>query len=169
MEGLSKTLEYLPASLSNGILMFEPILIYPPQKYKGNETHFDGKVKKIPRSHFLEKSFRPYFRASKQVNAIKNLYKKYGKSDFDVSVEDQVRFLHKSPKNAEFKISRVPEKDRQTYCKKSIQKPSSKLKNSSKLSRFPPINDDLYKKFDINLSYLSITNAKHRDFNWYYN
>lgn len=166
MEGLSKTLDYLPTSLSNGILMFEPILIYPPQKYKGKETYFDGKVKSIPRTHFLEKSFRPYFRASKQVNAIKNMYKKYGNSDFDVSVEDQIRFLHKSPKNTEFKTSRVPEKDRhQTSCKRTSKNPSSKLKDSSKLSRFPPINDDLYKKFDINLSYLSISNAKHRDFN----
>ena len=94
MERLNKTLEYLPPSLSSSLMIYEPIPISPPQKFSFKETPFDTTVKNISRQHFLERSFRPYFRASKHVNAIKNLYNKHGTKQFDVSIEDQNKFLH---------------------------------------------------------------------------
>ena len=161
MQELNKTLEYLPSSLSNNLMMYQPIPVSSPQRYKLKDIKFDTKIKNIPKDHYLEKSFRPYFRASKHVNIIKNMYTKYCLSEFDICVEDQNKFLHESPRNVDYKASRNPGCLNLSNSKKRIiEKKSFKIKRKSNVSRFPPINDELSKRFDIQLSNFSISNTK---------
>lgn len=163
MEGVNNSLDFLPTSLSNRLVTYEPIPILPPKKLIYNEISFDAKVKNVPKSHFLEQSFQPYLRASKQVNVIKHIYDKYKFTEFDMSVERQNQFLHDSPRNNEYKISRMPEfEGNGKGGGKNVTGKAFRPRRKVESVKFPPIVNGYFQKFDMHLSDLSISNSKIR-------
>ena len=150
MEKDSKT--YLPSSISSSLMNYEPIPILPPKHYKFKDIEFDTKIKSISKNHFLEESFRPYLRASRQVNAIKKIYNNYCLREFDMSVEYQ---------NNDYTASRLPEKTFHHTKKEIIQKPSFKIrKKVTNFHKFLKIDEEFYNKFDVQLSNLCISSCK---------
>lgn len=87
-------------------------LKYENLKSKANYTEnlLDSPSKSVSSSHYLEKRFRPYIRASKHVTAVKNYFGLRANSFFDRAKEEHKSFLLKSPsKDASFHVSRLPE------------------------------------------------------------
>ena len=164
MEGVNSSLEYLPTSLSNRLVTYEPIPVLPPKKLVYNEISFDARVRNVPRSHMLEQSFQPYLRASKQVNVIKHLYDKYKFAEFDMSVERQNQFLHDSPRNADYRISRMPEFEGAGKIKGGRGgRKVERIRRKVESVKFPPIVNGYFQKFDMHLSDLAISSTKIRN------
>jgi hypothetical protein len=160
MEKHNKTLEYLPPSIFNSLITYEPILVVPPKKYQVKDLDINPTIRSISKGHYFEKSFKPHFRESRHLKAIKDMHSKYFYKGFDVSIEDQKKFLYDYPKNNEFKASKLPEKLELLSSKKTDNAPSFKGKKSLKNHRLPPLYDEFYNKFDIGLSNLYISNSK---------
>jgi hypothetical protein len=161
MEGEHLLMDFLPTSLSTRLVTYEPIMVLPPKRVNYPSLSLDAKVKSVPRTHLMQTNFQPYLRASKQVSVIKHIYDKYRGSQFDMSIEKQMQFLHESPKNNDFKTSRMPEKDQNIRQKDSGKtKMQGKLRRKCENVRFPPIISSYFQKFDMHLSDLSISSTK---------
>lgn len=161
MEGEQYLMDFLPTSLSNRLVSYDPVTVLPPKKVTQPRISFDAKVKFLPKAHLMQQNFQPYLRASKHVSAIKHIYEKYRGEEFDMSVEKQIQFLHESPKNSEFRTSRMPEKDFSPKGKDGAKgRGMNRVSRKEEKVKFPPIVNSYFHKFDMNLSDLSISTTK---------
>jgi hypothetical protein len=159
---VAKPLDYLPTSLSSSLMIYAPISVSPPKQatfLRASEAHV--KIRRVPKEHSLEQSFKPYLRARDHVGVITRMYKRYGQNEFDGSIEGQNRFLHETPKNKEFKASRMPEVEKGVRAAAvNYQQKTGIFKRNSNRNQLPPLFESFYHRFNSQFSDLSISNQK---------
>lgn len=155
MDKGSIKLDYIPLTISSSFLFCEPTETKTPEPRAYFSEIFKYKIRGFNKKHRIEKYFSPYSRASGLINPVKFSKKKILENEFDISHEEQNKFLYGTPKNSKFKISKFPESD-YFFKAKNSNKSSFLSKSRKKISKLPPITDDSRIKSNFSLigSYL---------------
>jgi len=79
-------------------------------------------------------------------------------------VERQNQFLHDSPRNADYRISRMPEFEGAGKIKGGRgERKVERIRRKVESVKFPPIVNGYFQKFDMHLSDLAISSTKIRN------
>ncbi|CAG9315985.1 unnamed protein product [Blepharisma stoltei] len=112
-----------PASIS-----FERV--ESPKKSPNNS--FDSNIKTVPSNHYLERRFKAYTRAFRQVNSVVKAFNRKASPFFDQAKEDLNSFLQKSPPTSQF--SKFPNEIGKSSNEKMITQRSEIQRNKSPIS-----------------------------------
>ncbi|CAG9313881.1 unnamed protein product [Blepharisma stoltei] len=102
--------------------------------YKSPNDSCDSNIKTVPSDHYLERRFKPYHRASRQVNSVIKTFNRRRSPYFDQAKEDLNTFLQKLPSNDQFAKSPIPPKineDKKIQSQRSLRSENQRSRENS--------------------------------------